>query len=364
MGFNCGIVGLPNSGKSTIFNALTAAHVPAEAFPFCTTDHNEGRVAVPDTRLKKLAEIFKPERVVSTTVEFVDIAGLVKDAHKGEGLGNRFLSYIREVDAIAHVVRCFDNDKVSHVYGRIDPITDIEVVNTELLLADMETVDKRLAKLHHGAKLGKKEYFEEISTLEKFKDSLAKGTAIRLLQLTEKERTVAKGLSLLTAKPVLYVANGNETDIKEPSERVRLVEEYASREKADMVTLCGGIEAELIDLSPDERIAFLKDLGLTETFLDRLIHAGYRLLDLITFFTKDGSEVRAWTVKRGAKAPEAAGKIHTDFEKGFIKAEVYSYEDLLKFGDEHEIRRHGHIRQEGHDYIVKDGDIIHFKFNV
>lgn len=364
MGFNCGIVGLPNVGKSTIFNALTAAHVPAEAFPFCTTDHHVGRVIVPDARLKKIAEIFKPERVVPTSVEFVDIAGLVKDAHKGEGLGNKFLGHIRNVDAIAHVVRCFDSENVTHVLGRVDPLDDIQVIETELILADLETLDRRWEKTAHAAKVANKEAKEELPSLEKLRSAVQGGKPIRHLQLEAEDIKLANDLGLLTIKPVFYVANGNETDIKTPSMRIRAIQDYAAKEKSDVVILCGGIEAELIDLSEEERTAFLSDLGLSETFLDRLIHAGYHILDLITFFTKEGPEARAWTIKRGTKAPQAAGKIHTDFEKGFIKAEVFAYDELIKHGTEAEVRKHGLIRQEGQDYIVKDGDIIAFKFNV
>lgn len=363
MGFNCGIVGLPNVGKSTLFNAMTAAHVPAENYPFCTTDHHTGMVAMPDKRLTDIAAIFKPERVVPTMVEFVDIAGLVKDAHKGEGLGNKFLSYIREVDAIAHVVRCFDAENVAHQYDTIDPLRDIEVVDTELMLADLEAVDKRIAKLAPHVKSGEKDAHAAHAALETLKNALAAGTPARKAGLDALAWSHLPDLHLLTTKPVMYVCNVNETDIREPSDRVKQVMEIAGREGAPLVEICGSIEGELGDLESDEeRRAFLEDLGLHESGLERVIHAGYQLLDLVSFFTKDGPEVRAWSVKRGTRAPQAAGKIHSDFEKGFVRAEVYSYDELMKVGDEHKIKEAGHLRVEGHDYVIRDGDIIHFRF--
>lgn len=343
---------------------MTAAHVPAENYPFCTTDHNTGMVPIPDERLNKLASIFKPERVVPTTVEFVDIAGLVENAHKGEGLGNKFLGHIREVDAIAHIVRCFDAPQVVHTYEKIDPVHDIEIINTELLLADLETIKKRYDRVAHAARSGEKEAKSIFPAYEKVKKGLESGTPIRLLGLTEIESAAIRDMFLLTAKPVLYVCNVNETDIKSPSELVKKVEALAAKEHAEAVSVCGGVEAELADLTPEEQKDFLSDLGLTESGLSRLVHAGYKLLDLITFFTKDGPEVRAWTVRRGTKAPQAAGKIHTDFEKGFIRAEVYTYNDLIKEGSEQKLKETGHVKIEGHDYIVHDGDIIHFRFNV
>jgi len=364
MGFNCGIIGLPNIGKSTIFNAMTAQHVPAEAYPFCTKDHNTGIVTVPDDRLDKIASIFKPERVVPTTVEFLDIAGLVKNAHEGEGLGNKFLHHISEVDAIAHVVRCFDNNNVSHVEGSSDPISDIEIINTELLLSDLEKVTRHIEKNKKAALSGGKEAKALVASLTKAKTALDAGTPLRKTTLSDNDLEALGNLFLISFKPIFYIANGNETDIQNPSEKIQAVQKYAADDGARCLTICGGIESELVDLTPDEQKDFLNDLGLEETGLVRLIHTGYKLLDLITFFTKDGPEVRAWTVTAGTKAPQAAGKIHTDFEKGFIKADVYTYPELIECGDEHTIKERGHLRSEGHDYIVKDGDIIHFKFNV
>lgn len=361
MGFKCGIVGLPNVGKSTIFNALASAHVPAENYPFCTKDHNEGIVQVPDKRLNDIAAIFKPERVVHTTVEFVDIAGLVKDAHKGEGLGNKFLSYIREVDAVAHIVRCFENPNVAHITGAINPISDIEVVNTELMLADLEIVERRISKNAPIAKTGDKEARELEPILEKLQKALHAGIPARKAGLTETAHI--RELALITLKPVMYVANGMDGDFTSSSNYVKQVEEYAKKDGAEFVVISGATEADLVDMPEGERAPFLQDMGLGESSLVRLIHTGYRLLGLVTFFTKDGPEVRAWTVRRGTKAPQAAGKIHTDFEKGFIKADIYTYEELMKYGSEQAVHAAGKTRSEGHDYIIKDGDIIHFKFN-
>ena len=364
MSINCGIVGLPNVGKSTLFNAMTAAHVPAENYPFCTKDHNTGMVALPDARLEEIATIFKPERVVPAQVEFVDIAGLVEGAHKGEGLGNKFLGHIREMDAIAHVVRCFDAPNVVHSYERVEPIHDIEVVNTELVLADLEIASKQLKKTEHAARTGDAAARKQLAALEKLVGTLEEGAPARKAGLSEKELETLPPMGLITDKPVLYVLNVNEDDIKSPSERVKKTLAYIEEQGAAAIEICGSIEDELADLSDEDSKEFLDDLGLDEPGLPRLIHAAFELLDLITFFTKDGPEARAWNVSRGTKAPVAAGKIHTDFEKGFIRAEVYSYEDLMRTRDEQKLKEEGHIRVEGHDYEIRDGDIIHFRFNV
>jgi hypothetical protein len=364
MSLNCGIVGLPNVGKSTLFNAMTAAHVPAENYPFCTKDHNTGMVAVPDERLTAIAQVFKPERVVPAQIEFVDIAGLVEGAHKGEGLGNRFLGNIREVDAIAHVVRCFDAPNVVHSFENVDPVHDIEIINTELALADLEIVTKQHEKIAHAAKTGGAEARKQLPAIEKLKQALEDGAPAREAGLTEKEIEALPFMGLVTDKPVLYVLNVNESDVKSPSDMVKKALDYIKRQGAAAIEICGSIEGELMDLSDAEKKEFLSDLGLSEAGLPRLIHAAFKLLDLITFFTKDGPEVRAWNVQRGTKAPQAAGKIHTDFEKGFIRAEVYAYDAFIKAGDEQKLREAGSIRTEGQDYEISDGDIVHFRFNV
>ena len=355
MGLNCGIVGLPNVGKSTLFNAMTAAHVPAENYPFCTKDHHTGMVAVPDPRLTAIAALYKPERVVAVQVEFVDIAGLVEGAHKGEGLGNKFLGFIREVDAIAHVVRCFTDPNVSHSYATIDPTRDIEVVNTELALADLEIVSRRFEKTAHAAKTGGAEARHELPALTKLKAALEAGLPARKAGLTPPEWTTLPALGLITDKPVLYVLNVSDGDVKAPSFATKAALAHAAKEGAPAIEICGSIEGELADLSEGDRADFLKDLGLEEAGLPRLIHAAYKLLNLITFFTKDGPEVRAWTIVAGTKAPQAAGKIHTDFERTFVRAEVFSCDELIAAGAE------AKVRIEGHDYVIRDGDVVHFR---
>ena len=364
MGFNCGIVGLPNVGKSTIFNAIASAHAEVASYPFCTINPNVGIVKVPDKRLDKIAEIIKPEKVVHTTMEFVDIAGLVRGASKGEGLGNQFLGNIRNVDAIIHVLRTFKEEDVAHVDGSIDPIRDMEVVNTELILADLEAVGKRIEKNERLAKIADKKLAESLKLYNKIKDSLDSGLPVRALKLNPDELEHLKDLSLLTQKPTLYVINIDENDVKIKTANITRIEEKAKSEGAKVITICGKLEAEIALLPIDEREEFLKGMGIEESGLEKIIKAGYELLELVTFFTTQGPEVRAWTIKRGTHAQKAAGKIHSDMEKGFIKAEIYRYDDLLKLGSEHEMREKGLMRIEGKEYLIKDGDVSHFRFNV
>lgn len=366
MSLTAGIVGLPNVGKSTLFNAITKQKILAANYPFATIDPNVGVVVVPDERLDFLNDLYKPKSLVPTTIEYTDIAGLVKGASVGEGLGNKFLSHIREVDAIIEVVRCFDNGDIIHVEGKVDPIRDIEIINLELMLADLEVINNRIGKIGKKASMSKdKEVIREVNVLNKLKESLEKNIPVRQLEFNDDELKLVKSFNLLTIKPIIYMTNVSEEDlISDDNEYVKMVRKYAAKEKSEVVVVSAKIESELVDLTDEERTEFLNDLGIKENGLDKLIKATYKLLGLETYFTAGTDEVRAWTFKKGMKAPACAGIIHTDFEKGFIRAEVMSYEDLKEYKSELKVKEAGKMRLEGKEYEMQDGDICYFRFNV